>query len=117
MSLSDFISTNTVANGSTLTAETFRAGWDKLREMDAKLQLEYGERVREVAARGAYKSRLGQLLDSAYIRRGPMIMHPTSAARLTEMLEAEERRVALGEEQQLSEDGALRIALAGWSLS
>lgn len=115
MTLNDFISTNTVANGQTLTAETFRAAWDKLDDMSRKADRERFERAREVNARGGSKSRLGQLVDSAYIRNGPMIMSPTAHVRFVAELEAEEQRAANGEPEHLSEDDAIRIALAGWA--
>lgn len=114
MTLNDYISTNTVANGGALTAESFRAGWDRLKEMSDQADREYGERAREVAARGRYQSRLGQIIDSAYIRSGPMIMSPTRHAWLTAELAAEEARAAAGVEQHLSEDGAIRLSLAAW---
>lgn len=112
--LDAWITTNTTADAPPLTAETFKAGWDTLIEMSDKAEREYGERARAVRDRGRLKSKLGQIVDSTYIRSGPMIMSPTAHTRFTEFLAEEERRAEAGEEQQLSDDAAMRISLAGW---
>lgn len=98
-----------------LTEETFRRGMERLREMGERADREHAERVREVAARGRRKSRLGQFLDRAYINRGTMVMSPQQHATLTAVLAAEEGRAERGEEQSLSEDTARSLELAAWS--
>lgn len=97
-----------------LTAESFRAAFDRMIEKGDQEQRQRGERSREITARGRAKSKLGQILDSNYIAGGPMILHPAAHVQLTELLAEEERRADAGEEQQLSDEDAMRIALAGW---
>lgn len=75
-----------------LTREIFDEFISQLEKQDEKARREMGERAREVAARGRHKSTLGQILDSAYIKHGPIIVSPKMAVAIKKQLEAAERR-------------------------
>lgn len=97
-----------------LTEESFRRGMEAVKAMGDKADLERGERAREIRERGRRQSKLGQIVDSAYVNGGPLVMSPAAASAFSAFLEEEERRAAAGEEEQLSDDAARRIALASW---
>lgn len=73
-----------------LTKEILDEAFAQMKRRDEEEARRYAKRVREVAARGPHRSALGQIIDSVYIKCGPIIVSPQVARVLEEQLESAE---------------------------
>ena len=79
-----------VSDNGHLTREIWDEAIAQMKRREEEESRRYAERVREVASRGPYRSKLGRVLDAVYIRGGPIIVSLRMKHALEEELERAE---------------------------